>query len=159
MLPDRFDDAEYRDTAARLLPMEVARIVGLADRLRLMAPSQDGKMSAVELSTLLNDLVALHGPAADEQNVKIILDVPDRPCTVLGDRGQLIQLFLNLVRNAVEAMPEGGSVTIRCSEPAETITVELRRGYWVSIIATYQSLSTARNEAARDRLRCRFRDR
>ena len=25
MLPDRFDDAEYRDTAARLLPMEVGR--------------------------------------------------------------------------------------------------------------------------------------
>jgi signal transduction histidine kinase len=125
MLPDRFDDAEYRDTAARLLPMEVARIVGLADRLRLMAPSQDGKMSAVELSTLLNDLVALHGPAADEQNVKIVLDVPDRPCTVLGDRGQLIQLFLNLVKNAVEAMPQGGSVTIRCSASAETITVEV----------------------------------
>jgi PAS domain-containing protein len=39
MLPDRFDDPEYRDTAARLLPDEVARIVRLAERLHLMAPS------------------------------------------------------------------------------------------------------------------------
>src|SRR5260370_38231144 len=47
MLPDRFDDPEYRDTAVRLLPMEVARIVRLADRLRLMAPSDGGKRRVV----------------------------------------------------------------------------------------------------------------
>jgi len=49
MLPDRFDDPEYRDTAVRLLPIEVARIVRLADRLGLMAPSEGGKLSAVAL--------------------------------------------------------------------------------------------------------------
>ena len=125
MLPDRFDDSEYRDTAARLLPMEVARIVGLADRLRLMAPSEDGKMSVVELSMLLNDLVALHAPAAEEDNVKIILDAPESAVSVLGDRGQLIQLFVNLLKNAAEAMPNGGTVVIRCIESADTVTVEV----------------------------------
>ena len=49
MLPDRFDDPEYRDTAVRLLPMEVARIVRLSDRLRLMAPSEGGKLSVVSI--------------------------------------------------------------------------------------------------------------
>jgi signal transduction histidine kinase len=125
MLPDRFDDPEYRDTAARLLPMEVARIVGLADRLRLMAPSEDGKLSIVELSTLLTDLVAIHAPAVKENNIKIVLDAPESTVSVLGDRGQLIQLFLNLLKNAVEAMPHGGTVTIRCIESTETVTVQV----------------------------------
>jgi signal transduction histidine kinase len=125
MLPDRFDDPEYRDTAARLLPGEVARIVSLADRLRLMAPSEDGKISVVELSTLLTDLVAIHGPAAEENHVRVILDSPSHTVSVLGDRGQLIQLFVNLLKNAVEAMPRGGTVTIRCIESSDTVTVQV----------------------------------
>src|SRR3990172_2411593 len=77
MLPDRFDDPEYRDTAVRLLPLEVSRIVRLADRLRLMAPSEGGKLSVVSLPPLLNDIVAIHSPAAQEQQVKIQLQCPD----------------------------------------------------------------------------------
>jgi signal transduction histidine kinase len=124
MLPDRFDDSEYRDAAARLLPMEVARIVGLADRLRLMAPSEDGKMSVVELSVLLTDLITLHAPTIQGDNIRIVLTTPEA-VSVLGDRGQLIQLFVNLLKNAAEAMPHGGVISIRCTESAETVAVEV----------------------------------
>jgi signal transduction histidine kinase len=112
MLPDRFDDPEYRDTAVRLLPMEVARIVRLADRLRLMAPSEGGKLSVVSIPPLLHDIVAIHSPTAHEQQVKIELRCPDELPKIQGDPGQLVQLFVNLLRNAVEAMPDGGIVTI-----------------------------------------------
>jgi len=112
MLPDRFDDPEYRDTAVRLLPIEVARIVRLADRLRLMAPSEGGKLSAVALPPLLNDIVAIHSPAAQEQRVKISLQCPEELPKIQGDPSQLVQLFVNLLRNAIEAMPDGGTVGI-----------------------------------------------
>jgi signal transduction histidine kinase len=125
MLRDRFDDPEYRDTASRLLPMEVARIVGLADRLRLMAPSEDGKISVVDLSTLLMDMVAIHGPAAEESRVKVVLELPTSTVSVMGDRGQLIQLFVNLLKNAVEAMPNGGTVVIHCTEGVDTVMVQV----------------------------------
>jgi PAS domain S-box-containing protein len=118
MLPDRFDDPEFRDTAVRLLPFEVARIVGLADRLRLMAPSEGGKLNIVSLQPLLNDIVAIHSPAAKEQRIKISLNYPDKLPNVLGDPSQLIQLFLNLLRNAIEAMPDGGTVTIEAEHLA-----------------------------------------
>ena len=112
MLPDRFDDPEYRDTAVRLLPMEVSRIVRLADRLRLMAPSEGGKLSVVSIPPLLHDIVAIHSPTMQEQQVKIELRCPDELPKIQGDPGQLVQLFVNLLRNAVEAMPDGGTVTI-----------------------------------------------
>ena len=112
MLPDRFDDPEYRDTAVRLLPMEVSRIVRLAERLRLMAPSEGGKLSVVSIPPLLHDIVAIHSPTAHEQQVKIELHCADELPKIQGDPGQLVQLFVNLLRNAVEAMPDGGTVTI-----------------------------------------------
>ena len=112
MLPDRFGDPEYRDTAGRLLPMEVARIVRLADRLRFMAPSEDGKLGAVELPPLLADIVAIQAPAAQEQGVRITLNCASDLPKILGDPAQLVQLFVNLIKNAVEAMPAGGVITI-----------------------------------------------
>jgi len=112
MLPDRFDDPEYRDTAVRLLPMEVSRIVRLSERLRLMAPSEGGKLSVVSIPPLLNDIVAIHSPNAQGQHVKIALRCPEELPKIQGDPGQLVQLFVNLLRNAVEAMPDGGTVTI-----------------------------------------------
>lgn len=112
MLPDRFNDPEYRDTAVRLLPIEVSRIVRLADRLRLMAPSEGGKLSAVALPPLLNDIVAIHSPTAKEQQIKLSLQCPDELPKILADPSQLVQLFVNLLKNAIEAMSDGGTVTI-----------------------------------------------
>jgi signal transduction histidine kinase len=122
MLPDRFDDQEYRDTATRLLPMEVARIVRLADRLRLMAPSEGGKLAVVSISPLLHDIVAIHSPSAQEQRIKIDLHCPDDLPKIQGDPGQLVQLFVNLLRNAFEAMPDGGTVTLEADHAAGRAT-------------------------------------
>jgi signal transduction histidine kinase len=123
MLPDRFDDQEYRDTAARLLPMEVARIVRLADRLRLMAPSEDGKLASVSLQPLLTDIVAIHTPAAEESRVKIVLHCGEELPPILGDPSQLVQLFVNLLRNGIEAMPQGGRLEIKCSDVPDRSSV------------------------------------
>lgn len=112
MLPDRFDDAEYRDAAARILPHEVGRIVRLADRLRLMAPSEDGRLVPVSLKPLLSDIITLHSSAAAEHRVSLALNCPAPLPTILGDPGQLVQLFVNLIKNAIEAMPSGGRITV-----------------------------------------------
>ena len=125
MLPDRFDDPEYRHTAVRLLPIEVNRIVRLADRLRLMAPSEGGNLASVSLHPLLNDIVAIHSPAAHEQLVKVSLQCADALPAILGDPSQLVQLFVNLLRNAIEAMPNGGTVTIE-AEPVARDRVLVR---------------------------------
>jgi signal transduction histidine kinase len=124
MLPDRFDDPEYRDAATRILPMEVARIVRLADRLRLMAPSEGGKLNVVAIAPLLHDIVAIHSPTAQEQQVKIELRCPDELPKIQGDPGQIVQLFVNLLRNAVEAMPDGGTVTIEADHSSGRLGVD-----------------------------------
>jgi len=124
LLPDRFDDPEYRDTAVRLLPMEVSRIVRLADRLRLMAPSEGGKLSVVSIAPLLHDIVAIHSPTAHEQMVKIELHCPDELPKIQGDPGQLVQLFVNLLKNAVEAMPDGGTLTIEADRSRSQVAAD-----------------------------------
>ena len=53
--------------------------------------------------------------AVSGSNVQCQFDLPSESCLVTGDEGQLAQVFQNLVRNAVEAMPGGGTVGVQVS--------------------------------------------
>jgi signal transduction histidine kinase len=112
MLHDRFDDPEYRESAVRLLPLEVQRIVKLADRLRLMAPSEDARLQPLDLLALVSDILSLHGPRATDAGAEIVLECDDEVPHVEGDGRQLTQLFVNLLGNAIDAMPQGGRIVI-----------------------------------------------
>jgi signal transduction histidine kinase len=112
ILSDRFDDPEYRDTATRLLPVEVARITALAERLRLMAPSEGGTLTPIDLSKLMRDIVSLHSPVAETHNAFVRISCPSNIPRIMGDEHQLVQLFLNLLNNAIESMPNGGDIEI-----------------------------------------------
>jgi signal transduction histidine kinase len=115
MLPDRFDDPEYREIASRLLPLEVGRITALSDRLRLMAPGVGGTLGPVNVRPIMLDIMAIHAPAAQDSNVRIVLRCPEILPLIAADPNQLIQLFVNLIRNAIEAMSEGGTIVFEAT--------------------------------------------
>lgn len=53
--------------------------------------------------------------ATSGSNVTCQFDLPDQALAVMADEGQLAQVFQNLVRNGVEAMPRGGTVRVQLS--------------------------------------------
>jgi len=79
-----------------------------------MAPSEDGQLSIVALPPLLADIVSIHAPAAEEGRVRLALESVEDIPKINGDPSQLIQLFVNLLKNGIESMSNGGSLTIRC---------------------------------------------
>jgi signal transduction histidine kinase len=111
LIPDRFDDSEFRDVLTRLIPGEVARIVKLTERLRLMAPANSAQLGPVDLRQVLAGIASIQ--SVSRNHIKVLLDLPGDLPVVRGDESQLIQLFMNLVNNAVEAMPDGGALGLR----------------------------------------------
>lgn len=72
----------------------------------------------------------LEGCAAtmDDRNISVKPFLGEGPWTVLGDAQQLRQVFLNLLLNAADAMPEGGSIEIKVQKKfpdADYITISL----------------------------------
>lgn len=65
------------------------------------------------LDAVLRDLVDLVGPQARKHQVKIETDLPESVPAISGDASQLKQAFLNLVLNAIHAMPSGGTLSLR----------------------------------------------
>ncbi|MGC9985126.1 MAG: ATP-binding protein [Polyangia bacterium] len=56
--------------------------------------------------------------ATSGTSVRCLFDLPDENLAVMGDEGQLAQVFQNLVRNAADAMPGGGVVRVHLSRQA-----------------------------------------
>jgi two-component system, cell cycle sensor histidine kinase and response regulator CckA len=84
-------------------------------RCRTLDPTVDGTI--MDLSLIIRDAVEMSKPwwksAAEKQGVRISIDQDLLPgCYVLGNENELFEVVVNLVKNATEALPEGGLIAI-----------------------------------------------
>jgi signal transduction histidine kinase/CheY-like chemotaxis protein len=85
--------------------------------------------------------------------VQLQMSVPQEPLVVLGDAAQLHQMLANLVTNAVQAVAQGGQVTIRATaaevtEPRDCTVGHLQRGRYacIAVVDSGSGMSAAQVE-------------
>ena len=106
---------------------EVARVGGVLENFRDFASLGRLNLTQVDLATLIDRQIRLIGPQAKQQQIAVTVELPDEPLPPLNsDRVRLEQVLLNLLINAMEAMPDGGKLTVRCSETAALDMVAVR---------------------------------
>ena len=91
---------------------EVRRIRGIVDNFLRFARPTSLVLGEVKLDEVVRHIVELVKYEAQERGVEIAVDFPTDLPDVWGDETQLGQIFLNLMINAVQAMPEGGTLRI-----------------------------------------------
>jgi len=67
---------------------------------------------AHDLRTTVRRALNLVDGRAKQQRVEIVENMPNAPVIVNGDPEQLHQIFVNLLLNGIEAMPQGGSLIV-----------------------------------------------
>jgi len=104
--------SESADEQLIIVQQELNRIAGIVQRLLDFQRPKEGYRSAQEISSLLDEVLALAGKQLQQSSVTVELDTEIDLPPVLAVGDQLKQVFLNLVLNAVEAMPNGGVLRI-----------------------------------------------
>jgi two-component system sensor histidine kinase HydH len=74
---------------------------------------EDLKLQPVSLGALFDEIAPILRPETDRNGVTLVIEGHGAP-DVQGDPAMLRQAFLNLALNACQAMPDGGTLTIRC---------------------------------------------
>ena len=96
----------------RLICDEVDRICNLVDRMDAFSDGSPAERDAVNIHQVL-DRVHQLAKNGFGRHLHFVTDFDPSLPPVLGNRDQLVQVFLNLVKNAAEAAPEsGGEVTM-----------------------------------------------
>jgi signal transduction histidine kinase len=119
---------EIRQRIERLL-RQVDQISRIADDLAGLAKLSAIDISMISISDLLEEVLDVIKPQAVSKGISIVRRYPDDIPEICGDAGKLEQAFLNICRNAVEAMGTKGDelrVTIRISSDRRNMEVEFR---------------------------------
>ncbi len=87
---------------------------------------RDLKLEEVDLRRLLEDVAALAAPDAAQHGVAIVRDFPTYPLVIKVDLDFMKQAILNVVINGIQAMHEGGQLTITSRRDDIMVVTEIR---------------------------------
>jgi nitrogen fixation/metabolism regulation signal transduction histidine kinase len=120
--------AEHRDAVGeslRAIDGAVADLTRLAVQFSQSARLPEPRLEPVDLAEVARDAVRLHVP----ERLSVVLPPPAGPLPVSGDRLLLSRAVHNLLLNACEASPDGGTVEVRTTrEGGEAVVEILDRG-------------------------------
>jgi signal transduction histidine kinase len=91
----------------------IARLGYLLNELQSLAQAQRLSLQPTQLGSVIKELLAIEEPRYAASGVRVEINVPPSLPPILLDASKFRQALLNLCRNAIDAMPNGGSLTLR----------------------------------------------
>ncbi|WP_419605114.1 sensor histidine kinase [Thiolapillus sp.] len=116
MALDYFENTELPEAAHKrllLAEQEMARINRLLADILLYARPLTLKTESTDLCLILEKAITSRKPQAEKHKAAIALDCPEDTLPLHADPDRLLQIFLNLLGNAIEATTANSAVTIR----------------------------------------------
>ena len=107
-------DRDPRDAESRIrtISAQIERIERIVRRM-LDKTRFETELAPLDLNSVLRKLCDAMSPAFDKRNIHLVETFADNLPLIAGSSDRLQQLFLNLINNSLDAMPDGGEIQIQ----------------------------------------------
>jgi len=123
---DNFTQGEKVLKIVESIISSVERAGAIIHRLLGFARPGEARMQTIDLGDLIQEVLGFLGKEAQYRNLALRVHIPEPAPTIESDRGQLQQVFLNIVNNAFSAVEDGGRIDISVDTPdADTVTATI----------------------------------
>jgi signal transduction histidine kinase len=112
-LSRRFEDADFREKFQSVVPRELERINSIVEGLLALARPARLAFKPVRVPALLERAIELYSARIEAQHVDVRREYGRDLPTIWADHEALYQAMVNLVTNALDAMPSGGRLALR----------------------------------------------
>jgi signal transduction histidine kinase len=109
-----------------IIDSEIRRLDRVVQTLVDFTRPRDLRLEEIDIRRLLDDVVLLATPDAEQHGVTITRHMPEQRLRVKADADLMKQAFLNVVLNGVQAMPEGGRMTISARDENNFVVAEIQ---------------------------------
>jgi PAS domain S-box-containing protein len=114
-----FKSDHQKDEYYDIVLAELDRINTIVGEFLVMAKPTAAVFAEKDVLVLIQDVITLISTQSIMNNVQIITDYESPLPMISCEENQLKQVFLNLMKNAIEAMPNGGNIQVRIKEKGE----------------------------------------
>lgn len=121
------DDEALRNSAGHFVEIaeqELERLDAIVKNFLSAVRPTALVMVPIQLQELMVSALGFLKPELQSREIEIMMEFPELVPAISGDAGQLTQAFFNLIKNAMQAMPQGGNLRISCS--VDDVFVHLR---------------------------------
>jgi PAS domain S-box-containing protein len=112
----------------KVLDMALSETERLTELLRKMLsfskPDEEERQPS-DVNTILDEILLLVGKQLQENTIRISSSFADDLGEVYASRNQLRQVFLNMISNARDAMPDGGTLTVKTHAKGDNVYIEI----------------------------------
>ena len=112
----------------KILEMALSETVRLTEMLRKMLsfskPDEEEKQPT-NINTILDEILLLHEKQLREHSIRISSSFEEDLGMVYASKNQLRQVFLNMISNARDAMPEGGTLAVTTKGQGDNVHIEI----------------------------------
>jgi signal transduction histidine kinase len=113
VLDDKLARQEPVSGELSILNDEIDRVGNIIKEFAGVPVPAPAPVSLIDINRVINDIVRLFRESRFlPPSVRIAARLPNEPCEIAGIADPLKQIFVNLIKNAVEALPQGGDIEI-----------------------------------------------
>jgi signal transduction histidine kinase len=110
-LPKKYDDPGFREKFSRIVVDEVDRVNNIVKQLLEFSKPKELELRSESITGILDDTLGLLNNNLIQNKIEVVKNYKDSPVLPV-DKNQLKQAFLNLFLNSIQAMPNGGTLTV-----------------------------------------------
>ena len=123
--------AEIPETSKRrrLLDMSLSEVVRLSIMLKNMLTSSRPEEEArkeIKINGFLDGILMLMEKQLRESDIKLVTTFDDAAPSIMVSPGQMRQVFLNIIKNGMEAMPHGGMLSVATKMENNLLSIIIR---------------------------------
>ncbi|MDQ0484251.1 ATP-binding protein [Guptibacillus hwajinpoensis] len=118
------DEQTYNQKHSKIMLQELDRLTIIVNDLMILGKPQAINLKSIDLYECVRYVVDLFQQEAENKQITIYTHFEEQG-QVLGDAGRIKQVLLNILKNAIEAMPSGGEVRIKLVKDKEWTTVQI----------------------------------
>lgn len=100
--------------AFMLIQSELNRIAQLVNQFVLLSKPDSPQVKVLQVNEIISEFVSFIQPEALLNGITITTELEDSDLSIMADKNQLTQVFINLTQNAFSAMERNGELLIKC---------------------------------------------